>query len=82
VRKTKASVTIDESVVRQVDRLAGGHSRSQVIERALRRWLVDSRRKQNEDAIAQYYAQQSDGDRREDEEWAAVSARHLESTWK
>ena len=80
--KTKISVTIDESVVRQVDRLAGGDSRSQVIERALKRWLVESRSKENEDAIAQYYADRSEEDRREDEEWAALSARHLESTWK
>ena len=80
--KTKISVTIDESVVRRVDRLAGGASRSVIIERALRRWLVETRRKLNEDAIAAYYADRSEEDRQEDEEWAAVSARHLESTWK
>ena len=80
--KTKISVTIDESVVKQVDRLAGDDSRSEIVEHALRRWLVDSRRKQNEDAIAAYYADRSEEDRLEDEEWAAVGARHLESTWK
>ena len=80
--KTKISVTIDESVVKQVDRLAGDDSRSEIVEHALRRWLVDSRRKQNEDAIAAYYADRSEEDRLEDEEWGAVGARHLESTWK
>jgi metal-responsive CopG/Arc/MetJ family transcriptional regulator len=79
--KTKISVTIDESVVKRVDRLAGGASRSEVVERALKRWLVESRRKQNEDAIAAYYADQSEEERREDEEWAEASACHLESTW-
>jgi metal-responsive CopG/Arc/MetJ family transcriptional regulator len=82
VGKTKISVTIDESVVKQVDRLAGDDSRSEIVERALRRWLVDSRRKHNEEAIAAYYADRSEEDRLEDEAWAAVGARHLESTWK
>jgi metal-responsive CopG/Arc/MetJ family transcriptional regulator len=82
VAKTKISVTIDESVVKRLDRLAGGESRSEIVERALKRWLVDSSRKRNEDAIAAYYADRSEEERREDEEWAAVSARHLESTWK
>lgn len=80
--KTKISVTIDESVVKRVDRLATGVSRSEIVERALKRWLVESRRKRNEDAIAAYYADRSEEDRREDEEWAEVAARHLESTWK
>jgi len=82
VGKTKISVTIDESVVKRVDRLATGVSRSEIVERALKRWLVESRRKGNEDAIAAYYADRSEEDRREDEEWAEVGARHLESTWK
>jgi metal-responsive CopG/Arc/MetJ family transcriptional regulator len=80
--KTKISVTVDESVLERVDRLSNGVSRSEIVERALKRWLSERRHRQLEAEIAQYYADRDEEERLEDEEWASLSARHLEKSWQ
>jgi metal-responsive CopG/Arc/MetJ family transcriptional regulator len=75
--KVKISVSIDQVVLQRVSRLSQGSSRSDIVERALRRWLAERRRRQLEDEIAAYYLQRLEEERREDEEWARASARHL-----
>ncbi|MFQ5741791.1 MAG: CopG family ribbon-helix-helix protein [Acidobacteriota bacterium] len=81
--KAKISVSIDESVLERVDRLSRGtRSRSEIVESALQRWLVEGRRRQLEEEITAYYRDRDEQQRAEDEEWAGVSARQLEKSWK
>ena len=80
--KAKVSVTIDESVLERVDQAADGMSRSEIVERALKRWLSDRRRRLLEEEIVAYYAEQTEEERSEDREWAELSASELGKTWK
>jgi metal-responsive CopG/Arc/MetJ family transcriptional regulator len=80
--KTKISVTVERSVVRDCDRLARGSSRSEVVETALARWARDLRRRSLEDAIENYYASLASAARLEDAQWAELGGRALGETWK
>jgi metal-responsive CopG/Arc/MetJ family transcriptional regulator len=80
--KAKISVTIDESVLKRVDQVSGGTSRSEIVERALKRWLVEGRRRQLEAEIAAYYSERNESEQLEDGEWARLSAAHLKESWK
>lgn len=79
--KAKVSVTIEESVLERVDRIAAGKSRSEIVERALKRWLNERRRLELEEQIAAYYADRQEEDSIEDREWAELSARQARKTW-
>ena len=79
--KTKVSVTIDQSVLDHVDRLSEGMSRSEIMERALKRWLNERRRRELEDQIAAYYLGRQDDERDEDREWSELSAKQIRKTW-
>jgi len=50
--KTKVSVTIEQSVLERVGRPSEGMSRSEIVERALKRWLNERCRRELEDQIA------------------------------
>lgn len=81
--KAKISVSIDRSVLAQLDRrLQGARSRSEIVERALKRWLAEGRRRQLDEEIAAYYREREAQEQAEDEEWAGLSARQLEKSWK
>lgn len=82
VPKTKISVTVEGSVLRQVDRMARGATRSQVVEEALTRWLRNRRREQLEEEIEGYYRSLDAPDREEDSQWAELSGRQLGETWE
>ena len=80
--KTKISVTIERSLVRDCDRLARGTSRSEVVEAALARWARERRRASLEEEVERYYASLDSGERQEDAEWAEQGGRALGETWK
>ena len=80
--KTKISVTVDSSLVKKVDRLALGATRSEIVEKALEQWLRGARRQALEDEIERYYAGLSSVDQAEDEEWAKLSSDAMSETWK
>lgn len=80
--KTKVSVTIERSVLERVDRISAGMSRSEIIERALKRWLSERRRLELEDQIAAYYLDRRVEESSEDREWAELSAAQIGKTWK
>jgi metal-responsive CopG/Arc/MetJ family transcriptional regulator len=80
--KAKISVTIERSLVRDCDRFARGTSRSEVVERALARWLRERRRRSLEDEIEQYYASLGAKERAEDAEWAGLGSRALGEIWR
>jgi len=79
--KAKVSVTIEQSVLERVDRFSAGKSRSEIVERALKRWLNERRRLKLEEQIAAYYADRQEEDSVEDREWAELSARQVGKTW-
>jgi len=80
VSKVKVSITIEKSVLDRVDRAADGRSRSEIVERALNRWLSDRRRQLLEAEIAAYYAEQTEEERSEDRAWAELSASQFGKT--
>ena len=80
--KSKISVTVERSLVRECDRLARGTSRSEVVETALARWARDRRRRSLEDAIERYYASLASAERLENAQWADLGGRALGETWK
>ncbi len=79
--KTKVSVTIEQSVLERVDRLSEGRSRSEIVERALKRWLNERRRVDLEEEIAAYYADRQEDEIAEDRGWAELSAKQIRKTW-
>jgi metal-responsive CopG/Arc/MetJ family transcriptional regulator len=80
--KTKISVTVETSVLERVDKLSDGISRSEIVERALKRWISERRRRDLESEIAMYYSERYEDERLEDDEWARLSADYLEKSWK
>jgi metal-responsive CopG/Arc/MetJ family transcriptional regulator len=82
VPKIKVSVTIERSVVERVGRVPGGLSRSEIVERALKRWLHERRCVELEEEIAAYYLERKKEGSREDRDWAELGARHIAKTWK
>ena len=80
--KTKISVTVDGSVLRQVDRIAGGASRSEIVETALATWLRSRRGESLEREIELYYLSLGAADREEDAEWAELSGSRAAESWK
>jgi metal-responsive CopG/Arc/MetJ family transcriptional regulator len=79
--KTKVSVTVEGSLLRQVDRAAGGASRSEVVENALVGWLRNHRRARLEEEIETYYRSLGDSEREEDSNWANLSGQNLGESW-
>jgi len=80
--KTKISVTVEESLIRECDRQARGASRSEVVGRALSGWLRDRRRRTLEEETEKYYRSLSDEERREDASWADQAGSSLGEAWK
>jgi Ribbon-helix-helix protein, copG family len=79
--KAKVSVTVEGSLLRQVDRMARGASRSEVFEDALASWLRNRRRERLEEEIQLYYRSLGAAEREEDAAWAElrpISRRELE----
>jgi metal-responsive CopG/Arc/MetJ family transcriptional regulator len=79
--KTKVSVTIEQSVLERVDRVSAGKSRSEIVERALKRWLNEWRRLELEEQIAAYYLDRRNDELTEDREWSELSAKQIGKTW-
>ena len=79
--KTKVSVTVDRALLREVDRLAGPMSRSQVFERALAAWVRRRGQAALDAAIERYYRSQGAAEQRADEEWAGLGDEAVRSGW-
>ena len=80
--KTKISVTVESTLVEKVDQLDIDASRSEIVEMALERWLRNQRAESLERAIEKYYREVTKDERKEDAEWAALSASAIDETWK
>ena len=80
--KAKVSVTVEDSLLRQVDRMAHGASRSEVFEDALTSWLRNRRRERLEEEIELYYRSLGAVEREEDSAWAELSGQFLGESWR
>jgi metal-responsive CopG/Arc/MetJ family transcriptional regulator len=80
--KTKVSVTVEGSLLRQVEQMARGASRSEVFESALASWLRNRRRERLEEEIELYYRSLGAADGEEDAAWAELSGQMLGESWK
>ena len=79
--KTKVSVTIERSVIERVDLVSKGKSRSEIVERALKQWLIEHRRLELEEQIADYYSDRHADEVADDREWSRLSAKQIGKTW-
>jgi metal-responsive CopG/Arc/MetJ family transcriptional regulator len=82
VAKTKISVTVDEALVHECDRVSRGGNRSEVVERALAAWLRERRRHRLEEEIESYYSSMSARESEEDARWADRAGGALRDLWK
>jgi metal-responsive CopG/Arc/MetJ family transcriptional regulator len=79
--KAKVSVTVDRTLLREVDRLAGSMTRSQVFEHALAAWVRRRGQAELDRAIEGYYRSLSAAERREDEGWASLGDEAARRAW-
>lgn len=79
--KTKVSVTVDRALLREVERLAGRMSRSQVFEHALATWVRQRGQAELDRAIERYYRAQSVAEKETDEAWASLGDDTARRAW-
>jgi len=79
--KAKVSVTVDRALLREVERLAGPMSRSEVFERALAAWVRRRGQAELDQAIEQYYRVRSTSERKADETWASLGDEAARTGW-
>lgn len=80
--KTKISVTVESTLVEQVDELDIDASRSEIVEMALEGWLRTRKLASLNRAVEEYYQALTTRDRKEDAEWASMAADATDETWK
>lgn len=82
--KIKVSLTLDEKVLRAVDREASRvprTNRSAFIETVLRGWLDQRQRSALHEEIATYYLQRSAAESEEDDTWAELGDQAIREVW-
>ncbi len=79
--KKKVSVTVQEDLLEEVDRIAGALSRSNVFEQALVWWLRQRRQADLDQAIERYYRTLNEEERVEDAEWAGLGDETVRERW-
>ena len=79
--KTKISVMVDDTLLREVDKLAHGRKRSEVFANALAAWVRRHRQVQLDQAIEAYYRTQGARERGEDQSWAALGDETVRREW-
>ena len=79
--KAKVSVTVDQTLLREVDRLAGRMTRSQVFEHALAAWVRRRGQAELDQAIERYYRSLTAAERREDDSWASLGDEVVRRGW-
>ena len=79
--KAKVSVSVDRSLLREADRLAGRMTRSQIFEHALAAWVRRRGRAELDQAIERYYRSLSSAEQRADEDWASLGDEMVRRGW-
>ncbi len=84
MQRVKVSLTLDRSLVAEIDRQASRAprpNRSRVVEHALRGWVRNQRREELDDAIESYYRALGEEEIAEDLEWAELGDETVHSGW-
>jgi len=79
--KKKVSVTVQEDLLEELDRIAGTSSRSAVFEQALVSWLRQRRQRNLDRAIERYYRSINEEEKVEDAEWAGLGDENVRERW-
>lgn len=84
LHKAKLTVTISSEVVNEIDKISKGKRapRSQVMEEALRYWLLQTRKKAIEQEVAAYYLSLTEEEKKEDRTWAKTSSENAKGAWR
>lgn len=82
-RKTKLTVTISKNLARQLDNLAEGRKapKSRIVEDILREALHGYKKRTIESEIEQYYLSLTEGEKKENREWAEIAAESARRRW-
>ena len=83
--KVKVTASLDPDLVKAIDgylKESKARSRSQLIEDVLRSWHMEQKKRKLEGEIEQYYLSQSDGERKEDQEWTDIAAQSIHHLWE
>jgi metal-responsive CopG/Arc/MetJ family transcriptional regulator len=79
--KAKVSISVDQTLLREADRLAGRMTRSQVFEHALAAWIRRRGQAELDQAIERYYRSLTVAERREDDEWTSLADDVVRRGW-
>ena len=82
--KEKITVSLDPILIHAVDaaiKAKHGGSRSAVVEKALRLWQLEQRRKSIEKQTEEYYQSRSKAEVKEDLEWGRLAAQQFKYLW-
>ena len=79
--KAKVSVSVDATLLKEADRLAGSMSRSRIFEEALSVWVHRRKRVELDRAIEDYYRTRTVAERDEDARWASLGDESVRSGW-
>ncbi len=84
LHKAKLTVTISGDIVNEIDEIAKekGAPRSQVMEEALRYWLLQTRKRAIEKDVTAYYLSLTEEEKKEDRTWARTSSESAKRTWR
>lgn len=81
--KSKITVSLNADLVNRLDELLPkGHSRSQLVEKALRHWLKEYTRYKIEEEVEQYYLSLSESEKEEDREWNLIATESAKRFWE
>jgi metal-responsive CopG/Arc/MetJ family transcriptional regulator len=83
LHKAKLTVTISNDIVNEIDEIAKGKGapRSQVMEEALRYWLLQSRKRAIENDVEAYYLSLTEKEKGEDRAWTRTAAASAKRSW-
>lgn len=79
--KVKVSVTIERRLLREVERLSGDATRSEIFERALTAWVRARARVALDQAIEAYYLGRGGPEQHEDEDWSTLADDTVRKGW-
>jgi len=79
--KTKVSVSVHTHLLREVQRVAGGVSRSAIFDQALAHWLRARRQVELERSIENYYHSLNASEGAEDDAWAETGDDTVRRVW-
>ena len=82
--KEKVTMSIDPVLIHAVDaavKAKQGSSRSAVVEKALRMWQLEQRRKAIEKQTEEYYQSRLKAEIKEDLEWGRIAAQQTKCLW-